>query len=114
MFWSWLAACPSAEVATLPGAVAPWGYPTDTVCTDVVGDTHQVIDGFAFCGQAGALAKIPVDEPTFAACADVPGDDRSTLVVFDGQLARAYLLDALEPREVVNDDWQGSPILVDF
>ena len=98
-----------------PQGQAPWGYPTDLVCDERDDADAVEIDGFTFCGAKEALGKPAIDDPIYRPCSDLP-DDLSVRVlsVFDGVRARAWPIADLLGRELVNDDWGGVPILVDY
>jgi hypothetical protein len=117
--WLTLAGCHLTPIwpddAVAPGADAPWNYPTDVAC-DKRGDVDAFeVDGFLYCAADAATTKIPVDDPHYVACGDaaIP-DDADLLVLFDGARARGYRIGALRDRELVNTEWEGEPILVDY
>ncbi|MEQ1565312.1 MAG: hypothetical protein ABMA64_06715 [Myxococcota bacterium] len=96
-------------------ARAPYTHPTDVICAPFEGEPGvERIDGFLFCQQSEAWRKIPVDEPLYRDCSapGLPAVD--VLAVYDGVAARAWSLPLLQGRELVNDDWFGEPLLVDW
>jgi hypothetical protein len=104
---------PWPDLSTAPGGRAPWGHPTDVIC-EHRDDVDQVeIDGYLFCGQNPGSNKVPVDDPIYAPCRESRFDG-DVMAVFDGQRARAYAIARIKDRELVNDDWDGEPLLVDF
>lgn len=120
---TWFVACNRAPVdyvsdASAPGSKYPWSHPSEGACADAGEAGDEVIDGFSYCREAEAKEKIPVDDPIYTACAEldptaVPPNGQ-VLYVFDGVLARAYPLDLLDGREIVNDLWRDQPIAVDY
>ena len=110
------AACNTAPLwpddAIAPGGHAPWAAPSDDACEDF--EDRIEIDGFALCGVGRAITKTPVDDPIYAGCDSDLGADREVVSLFDGARARAYPVDLLIGRELVNTDWDGEPVLVDY
>lgn len=96
-----------------PGAKAPYAGPTDTSCV-ARGETDTRIDGYYYCGQEEGAQLVPVDDPLFTPCRDVAAADTRVLSVFDGTRGRAYVVDELLGRELVNDMWGDDPLLIDF
>jgi hypothetical protein len=114
-----LAACNSAPVGWPVDTVAddgrpPWGHPSDDACLAFADPAAFEVDGYLFCAQEQALEKIPVDDPIYVPCGDALGGEDPVFAVFDGLRARAYPLDLLEGREIVNDWWGDEPRLVDW
>ncbi|MEQ1503502.1 MAG: hypothetical protein ABMB14_14795 [Myxococcota bacterium] len=98
-----------------PDGKAPWSHPTDLACVERGDPDQKEIDGYLFCGADEARQKVPIDDPVYAPCAGfVAPFDGPVLAVFDGVLARGYSVDLLKGREIVNDDWAGEPIVVDY
>ena len=116
-----LAACNTAGVGwpidgTAPGAWAPWWHPSDDQCETMDDPEEFRVDGYLFCGIAAGLTKIPVDDPVYEPC-DGPqthGGDTIVVAAFDGVRARAWPIDLLDGRELVNDVWGDEPRLVDW
>lgn len=97
-----------------PGGKAPWGHPTDAECSEVDLAANAIIDGFHYCEYGGELKKIPIDDPVYERCDAVAQTPAKVLYVTDGARARAYLLDAMDDREIVNDLWGAEPLLIDY
>jgi hypothetical protein len=104
---------PWPDPSRVSGAKAPWAHPTDLVCASRDDPDSVEIDGFLFCAGDAIQSKIPVDDPRFVSC-ERSRIDGPVLAVFDGQRARGYSIARMSGREVVNDEWDGEPILVDF
>ncbi|MEZ4235489.1 MAG: DUF3179 domain-containing (seleno)protein [Myxococcota bacterium] len=104
---------PWPDPSVAPGGRAPWSHPTDRICRQRQDPGMFEVDGFLFCGDNPGLNKVPIDDPVYVACADATLDER-VMAVFDGTRARAYALRGLYKRELVNDDWDGEPLLVDY
>lgn len=107
---------PYPDPAVAPGGNAPWSHPTNTACDARPESRETDIDGFAFCGRDEGMAKIPIDDPVYVKCADAPPEAGRITVfsVFDGLKARGYVVSEMLGRELVNDDWDGEPLLVDY
>ena len=106
-------AWPDAGIS--PRGSAPWGFPTDVACDRRDDESTLEVDGFTFCGLEDGLAKVPVDDPIYYGCDE--GDPNTTvelLAVFDGTRARGYAIAELIGRELVNTEWDGAPLLVDY
>lgn len=96
-----------------PGALSPWFEPSEEFCDQ--NDLERIlIDGYHWCGMLRSNEVIAVDDPIYTPCAAVSEANGTALTVFDGVLARAYPLDLMVGRELVNDDWRGEPLLVDY
>lgn len=116
----WLVACNHApsdfrDGSIAPNGKAPWGYPTEVACDEMDDPDAVEIDGFTYCGRRTAGGKVSVDDPIYRPCDQLPDDVAGTVFsVFDGVRARAWSIEKLDDRELVNDDWDGEPILVDY
>jgi hypothetical protein len=116
MLFLWFPGCnPEIERDEIaPGARAPSDRPTDIVCNDRNDPNAFEVDGFLFCAD-NLAKKVPVDDPIYVGCDEVPADARGeVLSLFDGVHARAWPLEGLHKREIVNDDFFGEPIVVDY
>ena len=116
-----LAACNSAPVGwpldeVAPDGKAPWGHPSDDVCLALADPEAFEVDGYLFCAMEDGLSKIPVDDPIYEPCdgpqTNLPNID--VVAAFDGVRARAWPLEKLQGRELVNDLWGDEPRLVDW
>jgi hypothetical protein len=88
--------------------------PNDLFCSKYDEAETFEVDGFLFCG-ADLKKKVPVDDPIYWDCHKVRADtDGEVLSLFDGVHARAWPIEALHKREIVNDDFFGEPIAVDY
>lgn len=110
-------ACNSAPLdyreGKAPGAPVDWAGPTDDFCLMAPGESMEV-DGFLFCAEVPGRKKIPVDDPVLVPCASAVDDAIRVVSVFDGVTARAYAVEPLLGRELVNDDFGDEPLLVDY
>ena len=98
--------------SSAPDGNAPWFGPSDKVC---LGEPDAVeYDGYLFCKQAGATLKVPIDDPIYTSCSADLDQKGDVLALFDGVRARAYPVDLMLGRELVNTDWDGEPVLVDY
>lgn len=117
-----IAACNTAPVdyrdlGQAPGRGGNWMEPTEW-CEGrrFQAEDDVVIDGFLLC--TAEIRVRPVDDPILHDCqsdrvaALRPSDE--VVWVYDGGIAKAYLLEALELREGVHDDLRGVPVFVDF
>ena len=99
-----------------PRGAAPYAHPSETFCperdTGIV--DYPVIDGFRFCNYSPTGKKIPVDDPIYTPCSDAKYTPEPVFYVTDGVRARAYQIQALDQREIVNDQWGAESVLVDF
>lgn len=103
------------DASLSPDGKAPWGHPTETACDNMDDPEAFEVDGFTFCGRDDALDKTAVDDPIYGPCDTAPDDaDGRVFAVFDGVRARGWSIPKLIDRELVNDDWGGEPILVDY
>jgi hypothetical protein len=61
------------------------------------------------------MAKVPIDDPIYTSCdAELPDQNGIVFTVFDGARAQAYPVALMEGRELVNTEWNGEPVLVDY
>ena len=115
-----LAACNTApldyrDVGRAPGRPVSWMQPTPWCEGRMEPDLDVVVDGIPLC--AGEFSIHPVDDPILQPCAEVEAEAKrheQVAYLYDGQVARAYTLAALDGREGVHDDLHGIPIFVDF
>jgi hypothetical protein len=101
----------SDEVA--PGGSDPYDHPTDTTCKDTEGSI--MVDGFLYCPGAGKITSI--DDPVLHGCSETTSklkDADEVFYVYDGRVARAYPTKMLGGRELVHEDWNSVPVLVDW
>jgi hypothetical protein len=97
-----------------PGARAPSDRPTDIICEERDDPDAFEVDGFLFCA-ANLDKKVPVDDPIYVDCDEIPAEaEGDVLSLFDGEHARAWPIEGLHKREIVNDDFFGEPITVDY
>jgi len=96
-----------------PGAHGPLDQPTNEACDQLGSPTDPWIDGFQLCRQENNI--IPVDDPIMYVCADADiHPDEEMFWVFDGVRARAYPILIMEGRELLNENFGGTPLLVDW
>jgi hypothetical protein len=115
----WLAACNDAPLwpddAYSPGGEVPWSHPSDVACSERDDDDAVEIDGYQYCGDEIAFDLIvAVDDPIYRSCADASPDAARVMAVFDGVRARAFVLAALDLREIVHTEWGGEDVLVTY
>jgi len=116
-----LAACNTAPVGwptddVAPDGKAPWSHPSDDACLNLADPEAFEVDGFLFCARSEGERKIPVDDPIYVSCGDTTAEEIEgrVVTVFDGFRARAYPIQLLDGREIVNDWWGNDALLVDW
>lgn len=117
MLWLLAVACNQAPLHyNGPTGGVPWTGPNEKVCQreHIATDEDYVIDGFTLCGVVND--KVPVDDPEFIACSEMgPFDAPDGLfTVYDGYRVRGYSVKHLRGRELIHDNWWGTPVLVDW
>jgi len=110
LWWS----CEKQDTLSSPTRFNLLDLRSDSKCDGKPPHLVEVIDGFRKCIFFEFDKIPPIDTPIFVSTDsinDVP-DDWEVIVIFDGEIAKAYLLSELNKREVVNDFYGDTPVVV--